>query len=171
MITHERLKEILVYDPDTGLFKWRITLGQRALAGRVAGAFDADGYIVIGHEKKKYKAGRLAWLYMTGEWPACEIDHRDGCRANNIWTNLREATRVDNVINSDRVLGESGSRGVNFVPRINKWIARIGRGGQRKHLGSFGTFEEAQKAYLAAAELSHGEFALHNRNADIEDTT
>ena len=114
-------------------------------------------------ERKKYKAGRLAWLYMTGQWPAHEIDHKDGCRANNVWANLREATRVENVINSDRELGKSGSRGVKYVPRINKWIARIARGGQRKHLGSFDTAEEAHEAYLQAAKDIHREFALYNR--------
>jgi hypothetical protein len=171
MLTIERLKEVLIYDPITGLFTWRITIGQRAQAGKVAGCFDKDGYIVIVFERKKYKAGRLAWFYMTGQWPAYEIDHRDGCRADNVWTNLREATREENVLNSDRELGESGSRGVKFDRCTSSWRARIGRGGQRKWLGPFKTAKEASDAYLAAAELHHGEFALHKRNTGLEDTT
>jgi hypothetical protein len=163
MLTYERLKEILMYDPVTGLFTWRITLGVRARVGNIAGSFDKDGYITIGFEKKKYKAGRLAWLYMTGQWPACEIDHKDGCRANNIWTNLREATRVENVINSNREVGESGFRGVKFDRSTSKWRARIGRGHQRIWLGPFDTPEKAYEAYLEAAESVHGEFAPHNR--------
>jgi hypothetical protein len=163
MLTIERLKEILVYEPDTGLFRWRISLGQRARAGNVAGSFDKDGYVTIGYERKKYKAGRLAWFYMTGAWPACEIDHKDGCRANNAWVNLREANRVENVINSNREVGESGLRGVKYDRRTSSWRARIARGHQRIYLGPFGTAEEAYEAYLKAAESIHGEFASHNR--------
>jgi len=107
------IRSILDYDPfETGLFVWKEQIGRRIRVGEVAGSYDKDGYIIIQIGGVKYKAHRLAYLYMTGEWPEEEIDHKDGNPANNVWSNLRDSTRVENIINSDRELGESGFRGV-----------------------------------------------------------
>jgi HNH endonuclease/AP2 domain len=164
LFTLNYLRSILDYDPVTGLFTWKKQIGRRIRVGEVAGSSDKDGYIVIQIDGIKYKAHRLAYLYMTGEWPEDEIDHRDGCPAMNAWNNLRDATRVENIINSDRELGESGFRGVKFDPRTRTWRARIGRGYQREYIGAYATAEEAYEAYLTAANAVHGEFALHKRN-------
>lgn len=163
MIYVEQLHELLDYDPETGVFTNRIWRGTRGAVGEVAGSYDKDGYIVIQIKGRKYRAGRLAWLYMTGKWPEYEIDHEDGNYANDAWSNLREATRCDNMSNASRPLGESGLRGVNFDPRTRTWRARIGYGNDRQWLGPFNTAEEASTAYLAAAESVHGKFAFHNR--------
>jgi hypothetical protein len=161
------LRSILDYDPfETGLFTWRQQVGRRVRVGEVAGSYDKDGYIVIQIGGVKYKAHRLAYLYMTGEWPEEEIDHKDGDPANNVWSNLRDATRSDNCANSNRELGESGFRGVKWVPSTRTWIARVSYGYQRICLGPFGTAEEANEAYLAAAKTVHGEYALHNRHPE-----
>lgn len=162
MITQERLKELLDYDPETGLFTNRVSRGPRGPIGAIAGTYDKDGYIVIQIGGTKYRAGRLAWLYMTGTWPT-EIDHEDGVYDNDSWSNLRDATRSENIVNSKRLTGSSGLRGVRCDPGTTKWRARISFGYQRSYLGVFDTAEEAHKAYLAAAEIRHGEFALHNR--------
>lgn len=160
------LRSILEYDPDDGWFLNRVQRGQRGDIGDVAGNYDKDGYIVIQIQGKKYKAHRLAWMYMTGEWPEHEIDHKDGNPANNIWTNLREATRGENCVNANRELGESGFRGVKFDSSSLTWRARIGYGYQRTWLGPFDSAEEAYEAYLQAADVVHGKYAIHKRNSE-----
>lgn len=159
-LTAERLRELLVYDPGTGVFTNRIQRGSRGPIGAVAGNYDKDGYIVISISGQKFRAGRLAFLYMTGRWPR-EIDHKDRVRDNDAWLNLRECTRSENVAHSERATGESGLRGVKFDPKTSTWRSRIAFGGYREWLGPFGTKEEAYAAYLAAANSAHGEFALH----------
>lgn len=132
-----------------------------------AGSYDAEGYRVIQLDGIKYKEHRLAWLYIHGYLPD-EIDHRDGIKDNNSLANLRDVDRTENVINSERAVGVSGLRGVNFDPKTTKWRARIGRGYYRKWLGPFDTAEEAEEAYKAAADIVHGEFALHNRQQSLD---
>ena len=161
-LTAERLKELLVYDPITGVFTNKVQRGQRGPIGAATGSYDKDGYLIIQIGGKKYRAGRLAFLYMTGRWPI-EVDHKNGVRANNAWLNLRESTRCENIANSERPIGESGLRGVKFDSKTSSWRSRIGFGGDREWLGPFDTAEEAYQAYLVAAESAHGEFALHNR--------
>jgi hypothetical protein len=94
MLTAERLRELLDYDPETGVFTRRITTGRnrRWKAGdKVSGRPSATtGYLGIGIGKRRYAAHRLAWLWMTGEWPKNLMDHRDCDRTNNRWVNLRE---------------------------------------------------------------------------------
>src|SRR5882757_9467364 len=96
-LEYDYLLRVLEYNPDTGIFINRIRRGPNGdPAGSEAGHSDKDGYIIIHLCKKKYKAHRLAWFYMTGTWPAQEIDHKDGRPAHNAWLNLRESTRVEN---------------------------------------------------------------------------
>ena len=159
-LTAERLRELLDYNPLTGLFTNKIQRGQRGPVGAVAGTYDKDGYVVICINRQKFRAGRLAFLYMKGRWPR-EVDHKDRVRANNAWLNLRECTRSENIAHSERATGESGLRGVKFDPKTSTWRSRIGFGGYREWLGPFDSKEEAYKAYLLAANSTHGEFALH----------
>lgn len=169
LFTMNYLRVILDYDhADTGWFYNRIQRGLRGQVGEPAGNYDKDGYIIIQIDGKKYRAHRLAWMYMTGEWPEHEIDHRDGIPWHNQWGNLREATRSDNCANSDRALGESGFRGVKFDPSTRTWRARIGHGYRRQYLGAYSTAEEAYQAYLVGADAIHGDFALHKRNLSQE---
>lgn len=161
-LTAEYLRAILDYNPSTGLFTNKVQRGQRGPIGAVAGSYDKDGYIMIMINRQKFRAGRLAFLYMKGYWPI-EVDHRDRDRANDAWLNLRECTRSQNTAHSERAVGESGLRGVRFDPRSSTWRARIAFGGYREWLGPFSTKEEAYAAYLAAADSTHGEFALHKK--------
>jgi hypothetical protein len=161
-LTAERLRELLDYNPFTGLFTNKIQRGKRGPIGAVAGSYDKDGYVIIMISGKKFRAGRLAFLYVEGRWPR-EIDHVDGIRHHDAWANLRECTRSENTAYSDRPVGESGLRGVKFDERSSTWRARIGFGGYREYLGPFDTKEEAYAAYLKAVDSVHGEFAFHKR--------
>jgi hypothetical protein len=101
MLTAERLRELLDYDPETGRFIWRKDhpTAKHIKAGSVAGTKNGRGYWVIGVAGAKYVAHRLAWLYVTGEWPAHLVDHENGDRLDNRFANLREATDSQNNFN------------------------------------------------------------------------
>ncbi len=156
MITQTDLKELLYYHPESGDFVWQIKVG-RAAAGTQAGTMD-NGYIRIKIGKKKYRASRLAWLYMTGVHPEKQIDHRNLSRHHNEWANLREADGVQQNANkrtqrNNRV----GIRGVSLWK--DKWRAVIYARKKRRFLGYFKTKVEAAAAYKAAAQIQFGEFA------------
>ncbi len=158
MLTAERLRELLHYDRITGLFTYRVTRGNR-VAGSVAGSL-CDGYIHIKVDNVLHKAHRLAWLYMTGEWPVEEIDHEDRCRSNNVWYNLRPATKSQNQANRGRnVNNKSGFKGVHFHRLTGKWAAALTCGGARMHLGLFNTPEEAHEVYSGKIKESFPQFA------------
>ncbi len=74
MITQQRLKELLIYDPDSGHFINKVSRGRGGKIGAIAGSPDKDGYIIIGIDRKSYKAHRLAFLYMEGYMPT-KVDH------------------------------------------------------------------------------------------------
>ena len=161
-LTQARLKELLHYDEDTGVFIWLIATGRRVKVGVVAGSFDKTVcYISIKVDCKKYKAHRLAFLYMEGKIPEV-VDHRDGDRTNNSFINLRAATGSGNQTNANaRSDNTSGVKGVCWDTASGKWLVRLGIDGKCKNLGYFSTIEEATKVVREARELHHGEFANH----------
>lgn len=152
------LKDFLHYDPETGHWAWLVS-GRGTRSPR-AGTVGKWGYIVIQFNGKLYRAHRLAWFYMTGEWPKEDIDHINRIKDDNRWCNLREASRSQNNINSGmRKHNTSGLKGVFYrSDRPKKWQAKIGLNGRGKHLGYFNTKEEAHAAYLAAARANYGDF-------------
>lgn len=157
-LTQSRLKELLRYDTETGAFTWLVSRGRLARAGDTAGSLHPNGYAYIKIAGQSYRAHRLAWLYMTGNWPLHEIDHIDGNKAHNIWSNLREATRTQN--NANKGIQSNNQLGVKGVNRRGgRYMARISIAGKLRHLGCFSTQEEAHAAYVSAAVETHGEFA------------
>lgn len=159
LITAERLREVLHYDPLTGVFTWLERISIRIKVGDEAGWIQ-DGHRFIGIEGRDYPVARLAWLYMTGEWPPHFIDHKDLDGTNNVWLNLRPATNAQNVQNSGRkVTNKSGYKGVYFETWSRKWRASITVNYQVIRLGRFFTPEAAYIAYCEAANKYHGEFA------------
>jgi hypothetical protein len=165
-LTAERLRALLHYSPRTGVFRWRVTNGGRAVAESIAGTVNtADhssggGYRYIGVDGRHYLAHRLAWLYMTGEWPAAQIDHKNLVRDDNRWRNLREATQSENGANARGYRnGRSGLKGAYFHKRAGRWVSCIQREGTYHYLGLFDTAEEAHAAYCKAAKRLFGEFA------------
>lgn len=158
-LTVGRLKELLRSEPETGKFFWLTKTSNRINIGDEAGAQTGD-YIEIGVEGRRYLAHRLAWFYMTGVMPVRQIDHRDTCKANNKWGNLREATHGQNVQNTGaRRNNKCGLKGVSFSQSAQKWHARIMHERTLYLLGYFDTPEAAHAAYTAAAARLHGEFA------------
>jgi hypothetical protein len=105
-------------------------------------------------------AHRVAWLYMTGEWPAGDIDHINNNRSDNRFSNLRPATRSLNIANSTKKKSNSsGFKGVSFSKANRKWFAKITVNYRQQSLGYFNTPQEAHAAYVHAAREAFGEFA------------
>lgn len=153
-LTQERLKDVLNYDPATGVWTWNKCLSPRVKAGSIAGRTDRDGYRDIGIDGRKYRCCRLAFLYMTGKWPKNLVDHKNLNKADDSWLNLREATASENEANKT-CRGSIPFKGVDYIN--NKYRARIGK--NRLYLGYFDTAEEAHSAYVAAANKTFGKFA------------
>lgn len=157
-ISIEILRELLDYNPETGAFKWLVNKGT-AKAGDVAGCQNALGYLIIGICGKRYSCHRLAWLCVHGEWPTRQIDHVNTNRSDNRISNLREATKQENMFNRGAtVISLTGLKGVSNKGKYG-FQARIMVGGKEHYLGLFSTAELAQAAYCAAAHSLHGEFA------------
>ena len=162
-LTQAELKEVLRYEPRTGKFFWAKSMPPRGRVGQEAGwvaPYATGKRIKIAIRGTEFPAHRLAWLYMTGEWPKQEIDHRDGDGTNNRWANLREATSSENLRNCPAPrTNTTGHKGTCFDKKTGKFIAGLRVNGRRMNLGSFETHEEAIRAYRAAARKHHGEFA------------
>jgi hypothetical protein len=153
----ERLRELVHYDPTTGVFTRKVLCGGR-VEGSIAGTLHCDGYLKFSVDNRLYLAHRLAWLFVYGEWPPNQIDHINGNRADNRIVNLRLATPAENSRNRRRHQNNiSGFKGV--IRQRAKWHAQIMVNGRWHRLGGFSTPEEAHAAYCEAAPKFHGEFA------------
>lgn len=158
-LTRERLSQVMGYDPETGLFTRLINTANRPV-GEVAGTLKSSGYILLDIDGHRYRAHRLAWLYMTGAWPSLDVDHRNRVRSDNRWDNLREATCVQNGANSPKKrFNRSGYKGVYWNKQRGKWAAKINPNRKQVHLGFYDRVEDAAAAYERAAPEYFGEFA------------
>ena len=144
--TSERLKQLLVYDPNTGLFHWRVNRRGRARAGDEAGTLVPTGYVSIEIDQKSVRAHRLAWLYVYGKMPPAgrDLDHINPDRADNRIANLRLATRPQNLHNAKlHARNKTGVTGVQWIQKHSRWRAFIQINGKQTYLGSFLTKQEA----------------------------
>ncbi len=156
-LTHDRLCEVLSYDPTTGELRWKVRTSNRVHVGDLAGWISIPGYRIISVDGIMYMAHRLAWFHYHGRWPPEETDHINLIRHDNRLDNLREATRVENGRNLPRMCrNTSGFKGVH--KHMNYFRARIKVDGRHVHLGLFTTPQEAHAAYVAASEKYHGNF-------------
>lgn len=149
MLTALELRERLQYDPNTGLWVWLKT-PRKGFEGKPAGSIDAKGYWCIKIDGQSYKSSRLAFLYMTGEWPPNEMDHIDRTPWNDCWTNLRPATRTENNLNRVKI-GPSGHQGIYRHSTNDRWVAQY----DNIYLGSYIAIEDAiaaRDAFIAGME-------------------
>jgi len=164
VITQERLKEQLTYNPETGLFTWNVTTqcGMKVVKGTIAGSFNTDntGYTRISIDCKSYQAHRLACFYMTGKWPI-QTDHNDHIRSNNRWNNLRFSTHQENARNTKlREDNTSGIVGVCHTASKKKFRSFITNDKKQVHLGIFSDFFDACCA-RKSAEYKYGYHENH----------
>ncbi len=158
LLTADQVRSVLLYDPNTGEFRWKVNVGAGGRAGALTGCPDRLGYLRIRFRGFCWYSNRLAWLIMTGEWPEYEVDHKDLNKANNKWNNLRHTTHNQNTYNQiPGKKSKTGLRGVG-ISSSGKFTAYIGAGGKFHYLGSFDTPERASAVRSAAVRALHGEF-------------
>lgn len=154
-IAADRLRELLSFDTNTGIFTWRSNRGNYRCAGWQAGNIQLDnGYSRIVLDRRRYYAHRLAWFYVHGVWPEF-IDHINGVRLDNRIDNLRNASRDINAQNLRAVREHSKTHLLGVHPRRDKFLAQINVGNERYYLGQFDTPEEGHEAYISAKRKLH----------------
>lgn len=158
MLTQTELKNLLRYDPETGIFTWLVST-RNTKPGTNAGSKNREGYIYITVSGKKYLAHRLALFYMEGQLPEAFVDHVNRNPADNRYSNLRAANVAQNAVNSGlRVDNTSGHKGVSLFRPTGKWRARGHVNGKEIQLGHFDRKEDAILAYRSFARTHHGQF-------------
>lgn len=155
-VTADQVRELFDYNQNDGHLRWKVAR-QKINKGGIAGSVStSDGYRYVCFDGRDYLAHRIIWLWVTGEWPACQIDHYDRIRSNNKWTNLREATNSKNMRNTGPQSNNStGVRGVDI--RRGKYRTRIHVDGKEVVVGRFLTIEEAKIARASAEKLFWGQ--------------
>lgn len=137
MLTQQRVRDLLSYNPDTGTFVWIKPTARRVRVGDLAGYNDGGGYLRVSIDGKKIKNHRLVWLYVYGYLPDGDIDHINGIKDDNRISNLRFVSHKDNSRNrAMNVNNRSGVTGVRLDKKINKWVAYIRIDGIQNYLGS-----------------------------------
>jgi hypothetical protein len=169
LLTASRLRQVLKYDEDTGLFTWLVSTSNRVKVGDTAGALNGDGYVLIQIDGKAYKASRLAFLYMIGRFPDPEADHENLNRSDDRWKNLREATRQQNNRNKPvRKDSTTGAKGVS-LRECGRFQAYIIIGGKQKPWTPHRP-RNAKAARSAAERKYYGDFA-YDPSKDHRNTT
>lgn len=170
MLTQQRLKELLHYDPETGVFTWIKSL-RAGWNGKQAGTLFSPphartSYLRVNLFRKNYLAHRLAFLYMKGSMPP-RVDHYDCDGLNNRWVNLRKASHSQNISNATtKSNNSSGVKNVHWERSSNKWRGTFCTTlpcGKRKvfNVGLFSDIGEAAEAVRLKRIELHGEFARH----------
>ena len=156
-LTAERLRELLSYDMETGIFTRIVSRSGAGKVGSAVGNLKKHGYLNMMIDGKIYLAHRLAWLYVHGVWPTNHIDHKNGNRIENWIANLRDVTRVVNRQNQRTPNRDSmtGFLGVTWNKRCKKFMAQINSNGICTYLGLFKSAEDAHDAYLIAKRMQH----------------
>lgn len=157
---HEKFR----YDPFTGELRWKVSAG-KASVGKLAGCkakAERNIYWKVTVDETPSYAHRIIWAMVYGYWPV-GVDHQDGNGLNNRIDNLREAKQVINGRNRSRSKANtSGTTGVQWLKRENKWRAGIKVNQVYHSLGSFLNIEDAIKA-RKAAEVQFGFHPNHDR--------
>ena len=164
MITQDRLKELLYYNKQLGIFVW-INPRRGMCAGSIAGTVNNRGYVIIQIDRVCRSAHRLAFLYVNGCFPDQYVDHINGVRSDNSFNNLRIVSFVDNLKNKKkRITNSSGVTGLSLSKREGKWKAYINSNNKIIGLGTYSDFFEAVCA-RKSAELKYNYHPNHGRRA------
>ena len=155
----DRFRATLSYDQDTGEFYSLRQLGCDN-APRLVGSIGKRGYARVHFEGRRYAAHRLAWFYVTGQWPELDIDHINGVRHDNRFCNLRAVTRKQNRENTTVIWSSSGFRGVSWSKSRSAWVAKVGHNGRQQILGYFADKVEA----AAVAKAGRDRLFTHHTN-------
>lgn len=164
MLTANYLRKILSYDPATGRFQWQWDNNKKPNINsrdtkKIAGSIGLNHRRAIKIKGKRYYCSRLAWLYVTGNWPVAEIDHINGDTLDDRIVNLRDCSRAENQRNVGvTARNTSGTKGVYWNSRAQAWLAQIRVGGKTHYLGTFRSSADAAVAYARAAKELHGDF-------------
>lgn len=154
-LTQKRLKELLHYEPKTGVWTRLVTCGGRGEVGKIAGNKRHRGWRFIKVDYKAFKSARLAFLYMVGRWPE-EIDHINRIRDDDRWENLRECTRSLNCSNQTRQRLVNPHLPAGVSKHRRQFRARCTLDGKKYHVGLFATPKEAHEAYISFRNKLHG---------------
>jgi len=172
------LKQLLHYDPDTGVFTWlerdvqwfktkrACSIWNAQFPNKEAGSYvksksNRNVYIAIVVRRKSYLAHRLAFLYMTGEWPIDQVDHDDGDGLNNKWVNLNNVDNATNGRNCRKnVNNTSGLMGVYLYKRDDVWCSYITINYKTKYLGRYDDWFEA----VCARKSAEVKFDFHTNH-------
>lgn len=156
-VSVERIRALFDYSPETGEFTRKVKTGRSTVVGEIVGSPAKNGYLRITVDEVRLYAHRAAFAVMNDSFPVGDVDHIDGDRQNNAWSNLREATRAQNMQNERkaRAGNKSGLAGAHWHAKSGKWTAAVKTDGAKKHLGIFDTAEQAHLAYVSAKRELH----------------
>lgn len=157
-LTVERLRELLAYNPETGLLTWAKQQGKQLIGSPAGSKSESLGYLLVGIDGTKHYAHRLAWYHFYGEWPKYVVDHRDSNGYNNSISNLQDVTQRVNVIKGKQFKGREGkcppgTYQSKTVP--GKFLGKITCHGKQIHLGVFDNKIAAYEAYRVAKLKYH----------------
>ena len=159
MLTQDRLKELFIYDPLTGVVTRKVRTSSSTKIGGVVGSLRRDGYVRAKVDNKSYLLHRLIYFYMTGGWPNV-IDHINGVRKDNMWANLRSCTQQQNMFNRKMSRNNtSGVKGVRWYSQIKKWVVVVVGHKPTSFVGYFDSLEEAAIAAKRVQAEVHGVYA------------
>ena len=146
-LTQKRLKEVLNYNPVTGVWRRLKALSNSVKNIKIVGGIcKTHGYRRMSIDGVRYRSNRLAWMYMEGYFPEHVVDHKDKIRHNDKWDNLRAITQQCNMKNCKiSVASKTDITGVN-IHKNGKFFTYININGTKKHLGYFAKLGEAAMA-------------------------
>jgi hypothetical protein len=162
ILTQEKLKTLLSYDPDTGVLTWQSKPSRGIKVGRQAGTPTSQGYLALQINKKKMLVHRAIWFYVHGVWPPEEIDHINHVRDDNRLCNLRLANRLENSHNTQKhEKNLSGHKGVAWHNRNKKWQVQMRFAGKNYYVGQFSDLQDAIQARLQTETKLYADHNLY----------